>query len=544
MTNKMREAIQNGEFVVTCEVIPGRGANEPAQIHEFETAAAIWETGRVHAISITDNPSGNPALLADSYAADFQARGITPLVHFTCKDRNRNQIQSQFYALQRQGMENLLCMTGDYQNSGWAGVSRPVYDLDPIHLVQMALDMNNGLVVEGRGGATRETPASFFPGAVTNPFKYMEGELIPQYYKLERKIIAGAKFIITQVGYDSRKLQELKFYLEDNGYQVPLIANIFLLNLAAARLMRANEIAGCYISDELFATLEAEAKSEDKGKSARFLRAAKMVAIARGLGYAGVHIGGFGITVEGFNYILDTADELQDQWPALAREISYGKAGGFYYYQPELDAAGQPTGLNSRELSPRPEKVRGRKIMATYGLSRFFHYWVLTENKRGFHILKAVMAWRENKKGLHRNHGLEHLGKTILYHCQDCGDCGLEPCIYTCPMSRCPKNQRNGPCGGTVNGWCEVFPNQRYCIHFKAYQRLKKYDELYKMDSFITVPNDWLLFDTTGWGNYTHQRDNTAKRIMMAPRGQRGAQAAMAPAASAPVASADSAAQA
>jgi methylenetetrahydrofolate reductase (NADPH) len=520
----MREAIEKGEFCVTCEVIPGRGAAEPGQVHEFETAEKIWETGRAHAISVTDNPSGNPALLADSFAADFWAKGITPLIHFTGKDRSRNQIQSQYYMLQRWGMENLLLMSGDYQTSGWSGVARPVYDLDPVHMVQMSLDMNEGLVVQGRGGDSREMPANFFPGTVVNPFKYWEGELIPQYYKLEKKVVVGSRFVITQLGYDTRKMEELKFYLEDNGLSVPLIANIFLLNAGAARLMRQNIIAGCYINDELMATLETEAKAEDKGKGARYLRAAKMVAIARGLGYAGVHIGGFGITVEGFNYILDTADELQDQWREWAKEISYGRSDGFYYYQPELDAQGVPTGLNTRSLASRPEKVRNRKVMAVYGLSRIFHHMVLTEDKMFFPLLKSVMAWRERKKGIHRSHFLEHLAKTILYECQDGGDCGLEPAIYTCPMSRCPKNQRNGPCGGTVDGWCEVYPNERYCIWFKAYHRLKKYNEFYKMDSFITVPNDWALNHTSGWGSYTQKRDNTAKRIYLAPRGQRGVQ--------------------
>lgn len=523
MNNPMRDAIEKGEFAVTFEVIPGRGAAEENQVHEFKIAEEIWATGRVHAISVTDMPSGNPALLADSFAADFQAKGITPLIHFTAKDRSRNQIQSQLYMLQRYGMENLLLMTGDYMQSGWQGLSRPVYDLDPVHMVQMALDMNDGLVVQSRGKESREMPANFFPGTVVNPFKYLEGELIPQYYKLEKKVIAGSRFVITQLGYDARKMQELKWYLEDNGYNdVALIANIFLLNPGAARLMRQNVIAGCYINDDLMAKLEAEAKEEDKGKGARLLRAAKMITIARGLGYAGIHVGGFGLNVTDFNYILDTADEIQDQWLEWAKEISYGDPNGFYYYQPERDANGQPTGLNVRSLSPRPEKIRPRKVMAVYGLSRFFHHFVLTEDKWFFPVLANIMDWRERKKGIHRSHFIEHMAKAVLYHCQDCGDCGLEPAIYTCPMSRCPKNQRNGPCGGTVDGWCEVYPNERYCIYFKAYQRLKKYDELYKMDSFITVPNDWRLNETSGWASYTHKRDNTAKRIYMAPRGQRG----------------------
>ncbi|MDR1422641.1 MAG: methylenetetrahydrofolate reductase C-terminal domain-containing protein [Coriobacteriales bacterium] len=509
MANKLRDALQAGEFVVSVEIIPGRGANEPGQHKEFEEAQAIWATERVHAVSITDNPSGNPALLADAFGIDFYEAGITPLVHTTCKDRSRNQFQAQFYSLQRAGVENLLVMSGDYQATGWMGRGRPVFDLDPIQVLQMIGEMNEGLVYQARGGEHREEPASFFAGSVVNPFKYTEGETITQYLKVEKKIFAGAQFIISQLGYDSRKTAELVTYLSQRGYKTPLIANIFLLTPGAARMMRANAIPGCYISDELMATLEKEAKAEDKGRAARYVRAAKMIAIARGQGYAGVHIGGFGITVDAFNHILDMAKDLQERWEDWADEISYSKTGGFFLYDREGAEA------------PRTELVRTRKLMSGYGLSRFFHRLVLSRDKGFYGVLKTVMDRRERKKGPNRHHGLEHLGKTVLYGCMDCGDCGLEAAIYTCPMTQCPKCQRNGPCGGSVDGWCEVYPDERYCIHFKAYHRLKKYNELHKLDSFITPPNNWEFYETSGWSNYTHERDNAAHRMPLPPPGQR-----------------------
>ena len=83
LENRFKEAIENGEFVVTCEIIPGRGAHEEAQAREIEEAKKIYATGRVHAMSITDNPGGNPALLADRLGEEFLGEGIVPLVHFT-----------------------------------------------------------------------------------------------------------------------------------------------------------------------------------------------------------------------------------------------------------------------------------------------------------------------------------------------------------------------------------------------------------------------------------------------------------------------------
>lgn len=517
MSNRFREALESGEFVVTCELIPGRGANEPGQIKEYDAAVAIYNTGKVHAISITDNPGGNPAIAADTFADDLEKQGIPTLVHFTCKDKSRNQMQAQLYGMERRGLQNVLVMTGDYVYSGWNGRSRPVFDLDPVQAVGLVNDMNKGLIVPGPKGNSQEQPAHFYPGACVSPFKWTEAETITQYLKMEKKIMAGANFIISQLGYDARKMEELLLYVKEKGYDVPMIANIYIISAGTAKFMKGGNIPGGYMSDEFLSILVEEAKAEDKGKAARLLRAAKMVAIARGMGYDGVHIGGMGLTADIFNTILNTADQIQDQWRQWADEIHYGQPDGFYLYKPAVDVNGKKTGLNTTERAPLTEGYQDKpKLMKSYGLSRFFHHWVLTRDKRFYGTLRNTMERKEKKKGMHRHHGMEHMGKVVLYGCLDCGDCGLETTIYTCPMTQCPKCQRNGPCGGSADGYCEVYPkdkpNWRYCIHVKAYHRLKKYGELEKIDSYITPPNNWDFFETSGWSNYTHERDNAAHR--------------------------------
>ena len=514
VANRFREALERGEFTVTCEFIPGRGAHERVQESEIEEAKRIFATGRVHALSITDNPGGNPALMADALAREFAAQEICTCVHFTAKDRSRNQIISQLYALERNGIQNLLLMTGDYQSGGWSGRARPVFDLDSVHLQLLVSGLNAGLEVEGRRGSVTESPAHFFPGGVVNPFKYTEGEAIPQYLKMEKKLIAGARFLITQVGYDARKMDELIRYRDERGFHVPIIANVFLLTRGAAKLMRSGGIPGCCISDELMAQLEAEAKAADKGKAARIERAAKMVAVARGLGFAGVHIGGFGVTADVVCAVLDRAEELAHDWRRWAAELSYGAPDGYYVYEAELDAAGQPTGLNTATHAPRNEAEASRQVFKGWGISRFAHFWMLTLGKRGNKLLARRMEALDGRHGTHRRHGLEHVGKAMLYGCIDCGDCGLEPALYSCPMSQCPKCQRNGPCGGTFpGGWCEVFPHKRYCIWYKAYHRAKRSNQMERLTGYITPPNHWELLGGSAWSAYTHLRDNTAGRI-------------------------------
>ncbi|MCL2889271.1 MAG: methylenetetrahydrofolate reductase C-terminal domain-containing protein [Eggerthellaceae bacterium] len=511
MENRLRHSLEHGEFIVSCELIPGRGALEAGQIRELEEGVKIWQTGRVHALSITDNPGGNPALLADCFARELLDRNITPLVHFSCKDRNRNQCQSQLYALQHQGIEYLLVMSGDYPVSGWKGRPRPVFDLDPVQLLQLAGSMNEGQSYQDIRGVVKDQPANFLTGAVVNPFKWTEAETITQYLKLKKKLYAGAGFIVSQVGFDARKMEELIWYLRDQHLDVPVIANIFILTPGIAKLMRQGEIPGCFISDSLMETIKREAREGDKGRRARINRAAKMLALARKLGYAGVHIGGFGLSAEILEEILDRADEFQDQWQTLAKELNFGKEQGFYLYEPDL-----ASGLNASCPAPQTEQRRERAIQKGYGLSRFFHYWVLTLDKRFGVLLAKSMVRRERKKSKNRPHGLEHLSKTALYGCIDCGDCGLEPCAYSCPMAKCPKCQRNGPCGGSSEGWCEVYPEERYCIYFKAYYRLKKHGEVCALEEYISPPNNWDHFSTSSWSNYTHRRDNTAGREFLA----------------------------
>ena len=59
------------------------------------------------------------------------------------------------------------------------------------------------------------------------------------------------------------------------------------------------------------------------------------------------------------------------------------------------------------------------------------------------------------------NHWLrpfEEPTKRLAFDCHMCGQCILHATGMTCPMT-CPKNLRNGPCGGVrINGHCEVYP--------------------------------------------------------------------------------------
>ncbi|MDA0233112.1 MAG: methylenetetrahydrofolate reductase C-terminal domain-containing protein [Chloroflexi bacterium] len=105
-------------------------------------------------------------------------------------------------------------------------------------------------------------------------------------------------------------------------------------------------------------------------------------------------------------------------------------------------------------------------------------------------------------------HTFEQLAKEPLYSCQDCGDCSLPDIAYLCPESQCVKNQRNGPCGGTKAGYCEVLDKQ--CIWLRAYDRLKPLGQEKEMLRRPIVFKDASLRGTSAWANTFMGRDHHA----------------------------------
>lgn len=506
--NRFKEALLNPNiFPVTWELVPGRGAKEAAQDKAMALAGQAASGGNIHALTLTDNPGGTPAMSADSMGGEIMKLGIEPLVHLTCKDKNRNAIESQLYALDRAGLRNLLVMSGDYPVSGFRGRPAPVFDLDPIHTLQMIADMNRGLTYPGIKGNVQHQPSDFFPGAVVSPFKATEAEQMVQYYKLKKKIEAGAQFIVTQLGYDARKFHEVLLFMKQNNFNIPLVGNIYILPFGAAKMMNRNDLPGSVVTDKLLADIDRERNDPDKGERARTLRAARMYAVMKGMGFSGVHIGGHNIKYEQVEEIIRQGEELTSQWTDLIRYFDYPVPGGYYYF--EHDPA---TNLNRETLTDRQSRPLDAKVECSYRFSRLSHQLLYEPGKNLYGVMKGLIVKVAGSKMEAFFHKLEHLTKVVLFDCKDCGDCALIDVAYICPMSQCPKTQRNGACGGSFQGWCEVHPGKRQCIYVRAYARLKKNGEEVRLSKDIVPPCNWDLYQTSSWINFYLGKDHTSKK--------------------------------
>lgn len=516
-----------GTFTVTWEVVPGRGAVEPAQDAALGMAAEAAAAGRVHAVSITDNPGGGPAYSAEMLGVEIVRLGIEPLVHFTCKDKNRNQMESLLHGLERAQVRNLLVMTGDFPKNGFAGRAKPVFDLDPTQVLDLVTAMNRGLEVPGPKGPTRLSPAHFCAGAVVSPFKTTEAEQLGQYAKLRKKLESGARFVISQLGFDARKFHELLLVVRELGFgHVPVLGNIYVLSYGAAKTMHRGALPGCVVTDQLLARLAEEAKEKDKGRAARLTRAAKLYAVLKGMGCAGTHIGGHGVSHDDVVRIIDEGEALVPEWPSLVREFDLPQAGGWYAF--ERDAA---TGLNTATPAPRVQRHGG----AAYAFMRAVHAAAFATHGPLFRPLRAVSRALDGSVLERPFTVFERLAKGASNDCRHCGDCALADTAYLCPMASCAKNQRNGPCGGSRDGWCEWYPGERRCLYVRAYERLAAYGEADTLGAYHVPPRDEALRDTSSWINYFLGRDHSAARLGIDPvPGKSDAPPAVAPAAKEP----------
>jgi methylenetetrahydrofolate reductase (NADPH) len=511
-TSKYYEVLKDKDtFALSWELVPGRGAVERYQEAFTSSAEEAARAGRLHALTITDNPGGNPATSAEMLGVEVEQLGIEAVVHFTCKDKSRNQLEALLYGLERASVRNVLALTGDYTATGYKGRSRPVFDLDATQLLGLIAELNQGLEYPGPRGPVKLTPTHFAVGAVVSPFKQKESELVGQYYKLEKKLKAGAQYIVTQLGYDARKFHEALLMMKHLGHEdVPLVGNVYVLSRGAARVMRQGDVPGCVVTDALYEQLSKEAQAPDKGKAARLERAAKMYAFMKGMGYAGVHIGGHGLKYKDVEAIIDRGEELAPNWLDVLPEFDYPQPDGWYYFERDPE-----TGLNtetpvdrSQDRPPTPLVYRGFRAL---------HFSIFEPDGFLFKPMLALSQAIDDSWFEDAFTHLEHIGKVVTSECMACGDCSLPDVAYLCPMSQCPKGQRNGPCGGSFEGWCEVYPDEQRCIYDRAYQRLKHYGEEDSLRENQVPPPDHSLRQTASWLNYFMGRDHTAKRLGIEP---------------------------
>jgi hypothetical protein len=119
---------------------------------------------------------------------------------------------------------------------------------------------------------------------------------------------------------------------------------------------------------------------------------------------------------------------------------------------------------------------------------------------------RRVATWLERSpRALRAFTAAERRTKEAVFGCRMCGQCALPTTGYACPMT-CPKQLRNGPCGGvSPSGACEVYPAER-CVWVIAHERAARAGRANDL-ALLQRPVDHRSSGSSSWVNYWLGRD-------------------------------------
>ncbi|MBV9671245.1 MAG: bifunctional homocysteine S-methyltransferase/methylenetetrahydrofolate reductase [Verrucomicrobia bacterium] len=209
----------------------------------FKAARTLIDAGS-DAITLADNSLAILRLSNLAVGAILkQQYNIMPLLHVSCRDRNLIGLQSELLGIAALGIRHILPLTGDPAKFGDHPGASSVYDVNSIQLMEIIAGLNRGYNFAGK---TIKYPTDFVMGCTFNP---NAKNLDAQVARLERKIAAGARYVMTQPVFDPALVEVV-----DNRTRhlaVPILIGIWpLLNGRQAEFLH-HEVPGIIIPDKV-----------------------------------------------------------------------------------------------------------------------------------------------------------------------------------------------------------------------------------------------------------------------------------------------------
>ena len=236
--SRLKEALQSDKFLITVAVPPPKGV-DPASFLERLSGLA----GKVDAVTLPDNRSAKIHLSSFAAAMLAKERGLEAILTLSCRDKNRLALSSELLGAHALGIENILCVTGDYISFGDATEAKPVYDLDSVQAIQMIRRMEGGKDI---GNNDLEGAPSFCVGCVANP---QAVPMEPHLLKLRKKLEAGAEFIQTLDIFDLDKA--MPFFEQQKRDGIKLLAGLRLITEHDVALSGEGRLPGNPIPDDI-----------------------------------------------------------------------------------------------------------------------------------------------------------------------------------------------------------------------------------------------------------------------------------------------------
>jgi methylenetetrahydrofolate reductase (NADH) len=447
--------LRHGTFSVLCEVpAPNHDTNlkdAGERLQQLEqTVSGIKELPV--SLALTSKYQYHDSWDIADFASflDKESRG-RHLIYVSGRNSRPEQVQNSLHLLAGSGFRNLAAVSGN---------ALPGENIKQTARRPFVESVNTIKNMPGWSGTS-----DVFIGTTVNPFKYSHETLLGQYFKLIKKINCGAQFVVTQLGWDMMKLQELRWFLNLRSLDYPLIARLPMLTPETAENIIAGRIPGCFITPEFRHILKNELKySRSQFLAAQWRRLQLQAAGAKLLGYSAVQLADSHTPNQirtAARMITEALKEFSsfETWLAEYREFNGQRQVNpdvrFFYLFNNL--------LTKVQTDDDP-----RMTIAALPDCR--------KSELGLYHIRKFMFPHANRQGASER----FIVKKVFAGCRHCSHCRLPLTRFVCPET-CPKGMANGPCGSSRRfGECELGGME--CIHNRIFRLSSHYKSLHELE--------------------------------------------------------------
>ena len=223
------DIIGSGCPSVSFEIFPPK-RQDPTLFGDAEAKAAMDRTKEV----VRKIAAEHPAFISVTYGAAGGTTGantaaiaqfvqdechVPALAHLTCITSSRDRIADEITSFREKGIENILCLRGDYP-PGMREEERGMRGIGEFH---HAID----LVRACRNSSLIPHPSSLCLGGACYPERHPECAHIDEdIAHLKEKVDAGLDFLTTQMFFDNNVYYHYLARLRSAGITIPVLAGI------------------------------------------------------------------------------------------------------------------------------------------------------------------------------------------------------------------------------------------------------------------------------------------------------------------------------
>lgn len=284
--------LMDHEFAVSVEILPARGTAPGLLKGKIDFVAELASSGLADAIDITDGSRGIPLMPPGDFVQVIREHlgwhsgpdQLELIPHFTSRDLNTMGLQARLIGYWANGIHNVILVTGDPPKMAPSyPPSTAVFDLTSVDLIRLVHNgLNAGVDFGGQALGKQADPRTHF--TIGTGFEPEALDLESETRKLERKIDAGADYILTQPAFRFEPLDVLSQFRQ----QVPVLVGVLILT-GLDHALRMKDVPGVVVPQTV---LDRLAASDDPATQAAVGRemAAEQISRIRADGWAGVYL--------------------------------------------------------------------------------------------------------------------------------------------------------------------------------------------------------------------------------------------------------------